>query len=232
MIRVPYFARVTAGIIVTLLEESRKLPTTAVTLPMSAVSQTLQAAMRLQQNVAELAIKGDEVLDGIFHKDEEQPSWATFDDDNDDDDFTPVARPNFVQKTTEPAATKPTPPATPKTPTKTTAKKAPAKKVAAKKTPAKTNSSTAAATAETSGRFALYSEPVSITEPKAVVTPSNAPEIVEYLDYETLSLAQLRTKIRTISLEELEELVRYEKSNRSRAPYLTLLENRVLAAAK
>lgn len=57
MHRAPYPARIAAGLIVTALEETRKLPALFVTLPMTAVSQTLQAGMRAQQNIAELAIK-------------------------------------------------------------------------------------------------------------------------------------------------------------------------------
>ncbi|MBJ7290663.1 lipid droplet-associated protein, partial [Williamsia sp.] len=81
MIRPPFAARVVTGLIVTAIEETRKLPSTAVTLPMTAVSQTLQAGMRFQQGIAELAIKGDEVLDALFHRAQEEPEWATFDDD-------------------------------------------------------------------------------------------------------------------------------------------------------
>ena len=52
MDRAPYPARIAAGLIVTALEETRKLPALLVTLPMTAVSQTLQAGMRAQQNIA------------------------------------------------------------------------------------------------------------------------------------------------------------------------------------
>ena len=81
MTRAPYTVRLAAGLIVTALEETRKLPTQLITLPMTAVSNAVQAGMRLQQNVAELVIKGDAVLDDLFDKPEEQPAWAVFDDD-------------------------------------------------------------------------------------------------------------------------------------------------------
>lgn len=187
MIR-PYSARVAAGLLATVVEETRKLPTYAVTLPMTAVSQALQAGMRLQQNVAELAIKGDTVLDDIFNQDEEQPQWARFDEDEVDE------------------------------------------------VPAPADDSDAAAA---SGRFALYTsapdEVVSSTKAPAkkpaATTSGDAPEIAELLDYDNLTLAQLRAKIRTVDLDDLTNLAGYEKSNKARAPFVTMLENRIAAKA-
>ena len=82
MVRAPYPARIAAGLIVVAIEETRRLPTRLFTLPMTAVSQTLQAGMRAQQQIAELAIKGDEALDLLFDKPDEQPEWARFDEDD------------------------------------------------------------------------------------------------------------------------------------------------------
>ena len=52
----------------------------ALELPVTAVSQALQASMRVQQKVTELAIKGDQVP-GIGPPIEDEPAWATFDED-------------------------------------------------------------------------------------------------------------------------------------------------------
>ncbi len=49
MVRAPYPARIAAGLVVTAVEETRKLPTLLFTLPVTAVSETLQLAMRAQQ---------------------------------------------------------------------------------------------------------------------------------------------------------------------------------------
>ena len=86
MTRVPFAARVAAGVAVTVVEEARKLPNTAVTFPMTVVSEVLAGTMRFQQQVTALAIKGDHiiaVLPIIGTPDEAQPSWAVFDDDED-----------------------------------------------------------------------------------------------------------------------------------------------------
>ncbi|MFZ2174584.1 MAG: lipid droplet-associated protein [Rhodococcus sp. (in: high G+C Gram-positive bacteria)] len=204
MIRPPFAARVAAGIAVTAVEEARKLPVTAVTLPMTAISQVLQTSMRLQQTITALAIKGDQAF-ALIHwtHDDEQPSWAVFDED------TPTAP------------------------------------------------VTSTLTDERPGRFALYSlspqdqtseqgaspgtaptngasgKPASEkpAEKTATEAPSVAvPEIATYLDYGSLTLAQLRARLRTLSVEDLTALLDYEKATRARAPFLTMLTNRITTA--
>jgi hypothetical protein len=76
----PLPVRVAAGLVVTAVEQARDLPRLALGLPVTAVSQALQASMRVQQKVTELAIKGDRVLGGAPPV-EDEPAWATFDDD-------------------------------------------------------------------------------------------------------------------------------------------------------
>ncbi len=83
----PLPVRVAAGLLVTAVEQVRGLPRLALELPVTAVSQALQASMRVQQKVTELAIKGDRVL-GAGTPVEDDPPWATFDDDP-----APAARP-------------------------------------------------------------------------------------------------------------------------------------------
>lgn len=48
-------------------------------------------------------------------------------------------------------------------------------------------------------------------------------------DYDALSIAQLRTRLRRLSAAEVERLVIHERATANRAPYLTLLENRLVA---
>ncbi|GAB2992438.1 hypothetical protein GCM10017788_35840 [Amycolatopsis acidiphila] len=76
----PLPLRIAAGLAVTAAERARELPKNLVGLPVTVVSQVLQFSMRLQQQVTELAIKGDEVLSAL-HPVEDTPSWATFDED-------------------------------------------------------------------------------------------------------------------------------------------------------
>ncbi|MGU3292097.1 lipid droplet-associated protein [Williamsia sp. M5A3_1d] len=301
MFRPPFAARVVTGLIVTAIEETKKLPTTAVTLPMTAVSSTVQAAMRMQQNIAELAIKGDEVFDTLFHRAEEKPEWATFDDDDafvdprptrvdrspaadDGDDqgddrsagasrdadsssepekdgdekdgratvtpisaapgaatVTPADMPEHQAETVEPTPPVKKAPAK-KAPAKKAAAKAPAKKAPAKKAPAKKAAPKAPAASDDDagttgkGRFALYSSaPETVLQSDVESSPAapaaDAPEIVEFLDYDTLTLAQLRAKIRSVDLDDLKALADYERGHRGRAPFQTMLDNRITAAS-
>lgn len=91
------------------------------------------------------------------------------------------------------------------------------------------------------GRFALYSMPPrDVGEPNGEPTNGRAvngtapqvgePEIAEYLDYDSLTLAQLRARLRSLSLDELTALLDYEQRTLARAPFLTMLENRIASA--
>jgi hypothetical protein len=45
--------------------------------------------------------------------------------------------------------------------------------------------------------------------------------------YDDLSIPQLRGRLRSLTLEQIEALVAYERANQARPPYLTMLENRL-----
>jgi hypothetical protein len=85
----PLPLRVAAGLAVSTAERVRELPRQLAGLPVTVVSQVLQASMRVQQHVTELAIKGDNALSNLRPV-EDTPSWATFDEDLD----VPAARPD------------------------------------------------------------------------------------------------------------------------------------------
>src|SRR3954466_8509560 len=76
----PLPVRIAAGLAVTAVERARLLPQQLAGLPVTVVSEALQLSMRLQQQVTELAIKGDDVLAGM-RPPEDEPEWATFDED-------------------------------------------------------------------------------------------------------------------------------------------------------
>ncbi len=189
MIRPPFLARVAAGIALTVAEEVRELPTTAVALPMTSVSMLLQSSMRLQQTMTSLAIKGDEAF-AFLYPDSEQPSWAVFDED----------------EVADPAPGAP-----------------------AASAPARNGSS---AEAGSLGRFALYSTPHAAARGRArdvhaESVSTEVPDAVEAIGYDDLTLAQLRSRLRGLPAEDLADLLEYERSGAARAPYLTMLENRL-----
>ena len=191
MATAPYGVRLLVGAAVTALEETRRLPQTVITYPMTIVSQFAQLVMKMQQDVADLVNRGDETLDQLFPPKDEQPEWATFDEDDDasdEDSDDGGDAPRNGERLTE-------------------------------------------------GRFALYStgEPESRDDaapaPKADPTPAAAPGVVAELDYESLTLAQLRARLPSLKVPALEALLAYEESTKARAPYQTLIANRITRAS-
>jgi hypothetical protein len=178
------------GAAVTAIEETRKLPQTILMYPMTVVSQIAQMVMKVQQDVAVLVIKGDETLETIFPPKDEQPEWATFDEDlsdgpQTDGDVVPLPV-RDGERLTE-------------------------------------------------GRFALFSEepesPNTTAAPATSSAASDAPEIVTEIDYENLTLAQLRARLTSLRIADLEALLSYEESTKARAPFQTLLANRITRAS-
>jgi hypothetical protein len=173
------------------VEETIRLPKTILMYPMTLASQAAHIVMRFQQNLAELVIKGDSTLESIFPPKEEQPEWATFDEDLGDD-----GAPELGVDLTD-------------------------------------------AERRAEGRFALYTAPDSsadsatrpISRGKRPATNSVvAPAVADELDYETLTLAQLRARLQSLDLDELEALLAYEEATKARAPFQTLLANRITRA--
>ena len=92
------------------------------------------------------------------------------------------------------------------------------------------------------GRFALYSVADAHEDASALVKPAKQskksagnpgvaqPEVATELDYPTLTLAQLRARLQSLSVDELEALLAYEQATKARAPFQTLLANRITRA--
>jgi hypothetical protein len=181
MATAPYGVRLLVGAAVTAIEETRRLPQTILTYPMTIVSQVAHLVMKVQQDVADLVNRGDETLESLFPPKDEQPEWATFDEDLSDDEPVPTTLDG--ERLTE-------------------------------------------------GRFALFTGGEPDVEPDDDVTPAanSQPEVVARLDYETLTLAQLRARLTSLRVADLEELLAYEESTKSRAPFQTLLANRITRA--
>ncbi len=193
MATAPYGVRLLVGAATFAVEETLKLPKTILMYPMTLASQAAHIVMRFQQNMAELVIKGDSTLESIFPPKEEQPEWATFDEDLGDDDAG-----TFGSDVDETDAER-----------------------------------------RAEGRFALYSAPdgsadsptTPVSHGKKPATKSvPAPAVADELDYETLTLAQLRARLQSLDVEELEALLAYEEATRARAPFQTLLANRITRA--
>ncbi len=198
MATAPYGVRLIVGAAVTAIEETLKLPQTIVMYPMTLASNFAQMVMKVQQDLADLAIKGDSALEGLFPPKDEQPEWATFDEDS-------AGKEGHRE-----------------------------------------------GERRSEGRFALYSvsdddsaaeraaKPTAKPKPakaatktvrKPPVKPSvDLPAIAVDLDYESLTLAQLRARMTSLSVADLKALLAYEEAARGRAPFQTLLANRITRA--
>lgn len=200
----PYGVRLLVGAAVTALDETRKLPHTILTYPMTVASQLAHLVMKVQQDVADLVNRGDETLEELFPPKDEQPEWATFDEDLPSHPFANLSEDDDpVQDDGETA----------------TVTRLTGDKVANR----------------TEGRFALFSEgeapPADPDEQHTPSTNGSAPAIVDDLGYESLTLAQLRARLTTLKLADLEALLAYEEANKARAPFQTLLSNRITRAS-
>ena len=181
MATAPYGVRLLIGAAVTAIEETRKLPQTILTYPMTIASQLAHLVMKVQQDVADLVNRGDETLESLFPPKDEQPEWATFDEDVTDEVPEPIVPDG--ERLTE-------------------------------------------------GRFALFTggEPDVQVGDGQVAVATDLPEVVERLDYETLTLAQLRARLSALRIADLEALLAHEDATKSRAPFQTLLANRITRA--
>ena len=261
-------------------DEIKKIPSNLASIPVQAVTDAVSSALRLQQNFNALVIKGDETLEFIFHKPEEKPDWATFDEDEDDEIPTPApaeartiapvtpivppapsaveepaepkkpaaqakpsaqplrqatARATTKPVTAKPATKKPATAAKPQTSKPKTEKPATGKTTAAKpltppSAPAAKPVKARPATAAKPAAPKKPAEPKPEAPKAEAASKASRPELVDYLEYGTLSLAQLRARARNLSVPELHELLSFERANGNRPPFVTLLENRITAS--
>jgi hypothetical protein len=80
----PMPLKVILGLAAAAVDEARKLPESlpaAMTnVPVAAVTTAMHASLRLQQRLATLAARGEEVLSQLRGTSEDAPAWASFDD--------------------------------------------------------------------------------------------------------------------------------------------------------
>lgn len=246
-------ARVAAGLAVTAYEETLKLPSTAVALPMTTVSQILQTTMRIQQTMTSLAIKGDQLFELLGAAPAEAPSWATFDEDAEPvgtAEPSTAATPGRFALYSMPPATEAAVPvsAGPEAGTSADAgTKGSGPRAGAESTAESTAAKISAGTTAAGGEGDTSAKaPAKAPAKKSAKAPAKKaakktaagsaagaelPEIVELLDYPSLTLAQLRARMRTLSVEDLRALLEYESATRARDPFETMLSNRIANAS-
>jgi len=200
----PYGVRLLVGAATMCVEETIKLPKTILMYPMTLASQAAHLVMLFQQNLAELAIKGDSTLESIFPPKDEKPEWATFDEDLPDSaDGAPGPLAGSFGSVDGDAGD---------------------------------------TDRMTEGRFALYSMAETAEaglagasgkagQSKRSAGPAAAePAVADEIGYSTLTLAQLRARLPSLGVDDLEALLAYEQATKARAPFQTLLANRITRA--
>jgi hypothetical protein len=211
----PLPVRLAAGLVATAVEQARDLPRLALELPVTAVSQALQASMRLQQKVTELAIKGDQLL-GAGPPIEDEPAWATFDED------LPPRR-NGRSAPSESSAPG-------SSATVTTLRRAPDPF----EDPGPVDPGSVdpgGADPEPAPDLAMVESAFAGDAPATgAADPADAPEILP--GYANLTIPQLRGKLRHLSVDELRALLAWEHAHGDRPPFVTMLSNRIATVSE
>lgn len=199
--------RVAAGLVAVTVEKAQQLPRQVVELPVTAVSQIMQVSMRVQQRITDLAIKGDQAISSLRPV-EENPSWATFDDE------API-RP--AEEPAEPVGELPLH----DEPVDDVFDDEPidvdpiddelAADVLADDEPADNRATNGSVT--------------DLRRPAGETATTGAPAGIS--GYDELSLAQLRARLRRLSVEQLTELLSWESAHQDRPAFVTMLGNRI-----
>lgn len=92
MFRPPFLIRVAVGLTAEAIDRSRALVADATKLPGDVVTWGLGAALAAQQQLTQLAARGEVVLEDLFDAPAEEPEWAVFDEDADPEVLLDAAR--------------------------------------------------------------------------------------------------------------------------------------------
>jgi hypothetical protein len=244
----PLPIRVAAGLAVTAVEQARTLPAKIAGLPVTVASQALQVSMRVQQQVTELAIRGDEVLASLRPV-EDTPEWATFDEDMPDDNFgkpTPFEsafdrvedepdRRNGYQTVSDETFATPDP--------WTQEEQALAEETGAHESDEDDYDASGQSGNDVDGQGGRLGDvsglgDVSVTGDSAGAgggsgardrgeDESGGRSLPETTGYDELSLPQLRARLRRFSADELAELLDYERAHGNRPSYVGMLTRRI-----
>jgi hypothetical protein len=193
----PLPVRVAAGLAVTAVDRARHLPERLAGLPVTMVSQALQLSMRLQQQMTELAIKGDDAL-STLRPAEESPEWATFDEDGaaDQYDASTVKRSRFDATEADLDVDM----------------------------DAVTNGEPVAAGDPWAAEERAMLHELDNTAPDVEAADAEPAALANYAE---LTLPQVRARMRRLSIEELTELVEFERAHGDRPAFVGMLTRRV-----
>jgi hypothetical protein len=205
----PLPVRVAAGLAVTAVDQARHLPEKLAELPVTMVSQALQLSMRLQQQVTELAIKGDDAL-STLRPVEESPVWATFDEDT----FGATDGTSRQQPSTNNVH---------RSPFDATEQNDDAPADAASRDPWSAEEQALAHELDSDETLPDNVKPLVETDSGTDVDdgPTALP------NYAELTLPQVRARLRRLDVAQLTELVEYERAHGDRPAFVGMLTRRL-----
>jgi hypothetical protein len=200
----PLPVRVAAGLAVTAVDRARHLPEKLAELPVTMVSQALQLSMRLQQQMTELAIKGDGAL-ATLRPVEESPEWATFDEDEAATDYDASPSRNGTRSRFE-----------------TT-------QLDSDDIPEDSEDDPNQAPDHIPGDDPWAAEESVIQRELDNDEEDNEPDEppISLPGYPDLTLPQLRARMRRLNIDELNELLDYERSHDDRPDFVGMLTRRI-----
>ncbi|MFF1609889.1 lipid droplet-associated protein [Amycolatopsis sp. NPDC058278] len=230
----PLPLRVAAGLAVSTAERVRELPRQLAGLPVTVVSQVLQASMRVQQHVTELAIKGDSALSSLRPV-EDTPSWATFDEDAELGDVPP-ARPDAARVAEVP---EPRSEINGRVPSAAELEAELGDPWAAEERALAEDHADGEHDSE-AGEEQPPKKPKPGTPKVDKKTKSETPRTsaagyegpAGLTGYDQLTLPQLRARLRQLSIDQLETILEYERTHADRSSFTGMLSRRIANARK
>ncbi|HEX7657899.1 MAG TPA: lipid droplet-associated protein [Pseudonocardiaceae bacterium] len=227
----PLPLRIAAGLAVTVVDRARRLPETLAELPVTVVSQALQLSMRVQQQVTELAIKGDDLLANLRPA-EESPDWARFDED--ESTGTSETPAPVAPVATPPVATPPvaTPPAS--NGARSRFDRVPLAAVAdldetdEEEEPEPAEDETAEPDeSDADVDSAEGADSADSAESPAHQSARNGTPPAFLPNYPELTVPQLRARLRKLNITDLQRLLRYERTHANRPEFTGMLSRRI-----
>ena len=204
MSSLPFPIRLAAGLVATGIDTVRTLPAELPSIGVRLAGTAARFALQVRNEITELAIRGEELLDGTPTA-QERPAWATFDDDTNDD--TDYDTDNAV--------------AAPPAPRRSAARRSAAADLEAAlgaDTPGWSDPDTAAGATNTAA---------GATDTAAGAADSDAAAAAIVTGYGALTLGQLRNRLTPLDLGELRALLAAEERAGRRPAFLTLISNRI-----
>jgi len=256
MPELPPPVRAAAGLAARSLDEARRLPQRLLSLPVLMAGAAMQASLRIQQEYAGLVARGDELLVRLGGGGDEAPPWAEFDapvtavldepigdavvdeplvdavfDDSPADAVFdgPLGDAVFDDPPVDAVFDDPLPPA-PATPLRRRTPRADLGRVGRGGGRAAVTPFLTPVGDESAFDRVVRDEAAAAASEPAADTPAPDGTTEPMVGYDGWSVAQLRGRLRRMSVTQLAQLLAYEEATRARAPYLTMLQNRLVTA--